>query len=204
MALNSNFVINRIGFKPVEALAGSTSSPIESDKTYTSSRLGLTFVRMDQPDPPPPSVSSPMHEPLGNTETQSSRIGIAHDTETDQPVVVKSIRSTRSGWIRPVDGMCWFLSALWEGVWADRPAHNPTESAKDPCEFMIDPVPGSLPTPAQNNISIEYRKGTYKMPSELIARLRAFSAVSHQYQYRLVMESLNEFLAAHGYPSGRD
>jgi hypothetical protein len=97
--------------------------------------------------------------------------------------------------------MCWFLSALWEGVWAARPAKIPTELAEGPCEVSNQSAQHSKPTSASSSTVVDYRKGTYKMPIELLNRLRSFSTISHQYQYRLVIESLNEFLAAHGYPS---
>ena len=194
MALNSNFVINRIGFTPGESGPDrpTPGSPGDLDASYTSSRLGLTFVRQDQP--PAMQDKAPRTTPIApdNGETLSARLGISPET--------KPGNVARPFWSRFIHAPAALTGAVRKLFSRKRkPQRDKTARIEETHDFKSHPVENPAPKPASNEPPTAYRKGTYKLPAELISRLRTCAKTNHEYQYKLVTESLDEFLTAKGF-----
>ena len=196
MALNSNFVINRLGFTP-EATGESAEVPHDADSTYTASRLGLTFVRQDQPafGSAGVSVSVPMPSAPHDLEALDSRLGISTDSEPAQGAV----KVRKPFWPKFRNAASVLAIAVRKGI-LGKLSPKPTASAylETSHAFVSHPIEGPALKAADNHPPA-YQKGTFKMPSKLLARLRACAAADHRYQYKLVIESLDEFLTSKGF-----
>ena len=197
MALNSNFVINRLDFTS-EATGESAEAPHDADSTYTASRLGLTFVRQDQPafGSAGVSVSVPMPSDPHDLEALDSRLGISTDSETTQPAA----KVLKPFWPKFRNAAAVLAIAAKKGI-LGKLAPRPTASAhlETSHAFVSHPIESATLKTARNQPLPVYRKGTFKMPSELMARLRACAAADHRYQYKLVIESLDGFLTSKGF-----
>jgi hypothetical protein len=190
MALNSNFVINRIGFTPGETGSRSPDSPGDLDATYTSARLGLSFVRQDQPFVEPAETFIPAPLAPDDEDTADSSLGISPEIEYSEP--------PKPFWPRFRNAAAMLTGAVRNGIIGRLNTPEHTEASQD---FVSHPVecPSPKSTGDADPVPI-YRKGTYKIPSELMARLKNCAAASHEYQYSLVTDSLDEFLTAKGFP----
>jgi hypothetical protein len=197
MALNSNFVINRLNYTPVEVTGRSAEAPHNSDSTYTAARLGLTIVRQDEPAAEHAEVSVPKPGEPHNLETLNSRLGISVDSE--EPA--QGARKVRKPfWPRFRNAAAVLAIAVGKGILgklAPRPKAPPRLKASG--AFVSHPLESPTPIAALNAPQAAYRKGTFKMPSELLTRLKACAIANHKYQYRLVIESLDESLTSIGF-----
>lgn len=196
MALNSNLVINRLGFTPCEANGESPQVLHDTDATYTASRLGLTFVRHDQPVVGPTEVSVPMPDEPNDGEVLNSRLGISPDSEFAQGAA--EVR--KPFWPKFRDAVAVLAIAIKKGILGKlTPRRSTTAHLEASRGFISHPVESPAPKTADNQPATVYRKGTFKMPSQLLTRLKACAAASHKYQYRLVIESLDESLTSKGF-----
>ena len=194
MALNSNFVINRIGFAPGESGERSPAAPRDLDATYTSARLGLAFVRQDQPFVEPATTSMPAPVALGDEDTVDSRLGISPEIEYAEP--------PKPFWPRFRNAATILAGAVRKGMLKKlEPPQREPKQIEASQDFVAHPVKCPSPMAADDADPVPiYRKGTYKIPTELMARLKNCATASHEYQYSLVTESLDEFLTAKGFP----
>ena len=196
MALNSNFVINRLGFTPSEANGASTEVLHNTDAAYTASRLGLTFVRQDEPVVKPVEACVPMPGEPHDGGALDSRLGISPDSEPAQGAaeVRKPFRS------RFRNAVAVLAIAVKKGIIGKlTPRPRATAHLEASHAFISHPAERPAPKTAPNQPPAVYRKGTFKMPSGLMTRLKACASASHRYQYRLVTESLDEFLTSEGF-----
>ena len=191
MALNSNFVINRLGFMPCQASGEPSEGPGNADSTYTASRLGLTFVRQAQPDAGPAAeASAPI---LDDGDALDSRMGICKPAQG-------SVKVGKPFWPRFRKAAAVLAVAVKDGILGKLTAgRNATPHIEALHDFVSHRVESPAPKTTRNQPLAIYRKGTYKLPSELMARLKTCAAANHEYQYRLVIESLDEFLTANGF-----
>jgi hypothetical protein len=194
MALNSNFVINRIGFTPGESGSRSPDAPRDLDATYTSSRLGLSFVRQDQPFVEPAETFTPAPLALDDEDTAESRLGISPEIEYSEP--------PKPFWPRFRNAATMLAGAVSKGILRKlEPRQRAPKQIEASQDFVSHPVQCPSPKSADDADPIPiYRKGTYKIPTELMARLKNCATVSHEYQYSLVTESLDDFLTTKGFP----
>ena len=196
MALNSNLVINRLGFTHGEATCESAEVPHDADSTYTASRLGLTFARQDQPAVGSAEVSVPMPETPHDAEALDSRLGISADSETTQPAA----EVHKPFWPKFRNAVALLAIAVKKGILGKlTPRPRATAHLEASHAFVSHPIESPAPKPAPDQPPTVYRKGTFKMPSELLSRLKACAAANHRYQYRLVVESLDESLTSKGF-----
>ena len=186
MALNSTFVINRMGLATCKASNRPLIEPM--DKTYTASRLGLTFAGCDQQISEP---AAPRRPGLQAPDTLDSRLGISSDSET----APGPVKVSKPFWPRFRSAVAVLSIAVKNGI-LHKLAPPPHAFRHDhaPEDFLSHPVDCPSPKASSDYPSIVYRKGTYKMPVELLAHLKSCAATNHMYQYRLVTESLEEFL----------
>ncbi|MCP4376645.1 MAG: hypothetical protein GY794_10790 [bacterium] len=171
MALNSNFVINRIGFTHGEPNGESVEVLHRTDSTYTASRLGLIFAESDQPDGHVAEASVPIPVITRDSESPESRPGISPD----------SVKVPKSFWAK--------LRRVFGALAVKAPAKVDLPHAKA----------SQPPKTPPNHPATAYRKGTFKMPSELLTRLKTYAAANHKYQYTLVSESLDKYLTSEGF-----
>jgi hypothetical protein len=178
MALNSNFVINRIGFTHGELNGKSTEVLHKTDSTYTASRLGLIFAESDQPDAGGVEASVPIPVITHDSEALDSRLGILLD----------SAKAPKSFWSK------------FRRVFSSLAGAIKGRSRRAQVKVDLPRAKASQPlkTPA-NHPATAYRKGTFKMPSGLLTRLKACAASNHRYQYILVTESLDKYLTSEGF-----
>lgn len=197
MALNSNLVINRLGFTPGEATGESAMMPHDADPTYTASRLGLTVVGQDQPVAAT-ELSAPEPVDSHDGETLDSHLGISTDSKHAQTASAVH----KPFWPRFRNAASVLTIAVKRGI-LDKLGHKPLESPSidESLAFVSDPVEEPVIKPVSDKPATEYRKGTFKMPTELLSRLRTFAKANNSYQYSVVAESLDEFLASRGFPA---
>jgi len=196
MALNSNLVINRLGFTHGGANGESAEVLHNADSTYTASRLGLTFVRQDQPVVAPAEVSVPMPDEPNDGEVLNSRLGISPDSKPAQGAA--EVR--KPFWPKFRNAVALLAIAVKKGILGKlTPSRGTTAHLEASRGFVSHPIESPAPKTADNQPATVYRKGTFKMPSELLTRLKACAAASHRYQYSLVIESLDESLTSKGF-----
>jgi|GEM_PF-2925332 len=196
MALNSNLVINRLGFTHGEANGESTEMLYDADSTYTAARLGLTFVRQDQVVVGPAEVSVPMPDEPNHAEVLNSRLGISPDSKPAQDAA--EVR--KPFWPKFRDAVALLAIAVKKGILGKiTPKRRTTAHHEASRRLLSHPIESPSPKTADNQPATGYRKGTFKMPSELLARLKTCAAASHRYQYSLVIESLDESLTSKGF-----
>ena len=196
MELNSNLVINRLGFTHDGPTGESVKAPHDSNPTYTASRLGLTLVRQDQPD-----VAAEQFVPMPDTphagEALDSRLGISPDSEPSQG----GVKVRKPFWPRFRKAAASLAVAVKKGILGNM-APRPTEHPEAPHAFVSsDPIGSPATKTGGNQPETVYRKGTFKMPAEMLARLKAFATANHTYQYSLVMDSVGKSLASRGFPA---
>ncbi|MDP6544357.1 MAG: hypothetical protein QGH60_10220 [Phycisphaerae bacterium] len=195
MALNSNLVINRLGFTPGDANGESPEVRHNTDATYTASRLGLTLVKLGQPVGSV-ETSVPMPAEPHDGEALDSRLGISTGSELAQSRT--AVR--KPFWPRFRNAVSLLAIAVKKGILGKlTPRQRATAHHEASHAFISHPVESPAPKTADNGPPTVYRKGTFKMPSGLLARLKACAAANHKYQYRLVIESLDESLTAKGF-----
>ena len=192
-ALNSNFVINRLGVTPCDTNGESGQAPEKADSTYTVSRLGLAFVGQDQPEVEPAETSSPEPAALTVVDTVDSRLGIS-------PEEAELVKSDKPFWPNFRNAAVMLSEAVKKRILSKlKPQRKTTEHKEVSNQFVFKTADCPAPTAAWERPSTLYRRGTYKLPSELMARLKTCAAANHQYQYRVVIESLETFLTSKGF-----
>jgi len=194
MALNSTFVINRMGAATCDAGSRSVIEPM--DETYTASRLGLTFVRRDQSICEPPRSPEPAQQRLQHSDALDSRLGISSQREADRV----GSHAHEPFWPKFRHAAAVLAIAVKDGIIGKlKPPSRPAEQFATAEDHASDSLGWPSMEGDDDQDQVVYRKGTYKMPEELITRLRRCAEISHRYQYRLVMQSLDEFLTAEGF-----
>jgi len=214
MALNSTLVLNRLGMEPCESARLPTPEPLND--TYTTSRLGLTFAGHDDPVRPRPVESPPPRIVLKRPEPLDSRldVDVSIDKEPDPPPpsepIAASEPSVPSGrkplWPRFRRAASVLAIAIKNGILTRFiPTPKPVRQSEvseveievGAEEFKAHQITCPSPVYSESEQMVVYKKGTYKMPAELMSRLKHCAEASHQYQYRLVIESVEEFLTEH-------
>ncbi|MDP6634779.1 MAG: hypothetical protein QGG42_07775 [Phycisphaerae bacterium] len=196
MALNSNFVMNRMGLASCEASGQSAQASGALDATYTASRLGLTFVKQDQPITERTDMPTPTATVLHESNALDARLGISAESESTPT----AIKVSKPFWPRFRRAAAVLAIALKKGIMGRlRPRPDATANSEADPGFLSHPVERPALKAGDIERTTVYRKGTYKLPSELMARLKTCAAATHMYQYRLVIESLEEFLTAKGF-----
>ena len=196
MALNSNLVINRLGFTPGEANGEFAEVLHDADATYTASRLGLTFVRPGQSVVSPVETSVSMPGEPYDSEALDSRLGISTDSEPAH----HATKVSKPFWPKFHNAVTLLAIAVKRGIIGKlTPRPRATAHLEASHAFVSHPVESPAPKPAPDQPATVYRKGTFNMPSELLTRLKACAAANHRYQYRLVIESLDESLTSKGF-----
>jgi hypothetical protein len=197
MALNSNFVINRVGLTPsVQGGDDAVETPGDLEASYTASRLGLALSGQDQPlviapEETPESVS----DALDGEGSLDSRLGISSESQTSQDTVAVC----KPFWPKFRDAAAVLAGAVKEGILGKLEPPRKVDAPTETSQTFVYPVAPPISKEAANKSNAAYRRGTYKMPTELIARLRTCAKANHKYQYKLVTESLDEFLTSKGF-----
>ena len=195
MALNSNFVMNRIGFTPCETSGDPATPHGDMDATYTSSRLGLTFVAADKRPARPTERPAPKLSPRSNDKSLNRPPTVSIErpamNQTPKP---RKVRTPL--WNRFWSAVSSLVASVMKQTQKPKAGLKAIEQVETPESIPSRPAEAPAHKAARDDSDTIYRKGTYKMPAELITRLKHCSKVSHEYQYRLVIESLDEFLTS--------
>jgi len=206
--------------EPCEAARLPTPEPLND--TYTTSRLGLTFAGRDdsvQPKPVEPPPPAPIV--LKRPEPLKPRPVVPIAKEPDPPAPSEPSEPIAPGesispsgrkplWSRLRSAAGVLAIAIRNGIlkrFIARPKPDPQPEVSEAVaeveivaeDFKAHQIVCPSPIPSESDSTVVYKKGTYKMPAELMARLKHCAKESHQYQYRLVIESVEEFLTEHGF-----
>ena len=129
-------------------------------------------------------------------EALDSRLGISTDSETSQ----SKAEAHKPFWPKFRNAVAVLAIAVKKGILGKlTPRPKATAHLEASNTLMSHRVENPAPKTALDQPPTVYRKGTFKMPSELLSRLKTCAAASHKYQYRLVIESLDESLTSKGF-----
>jgi len=195
MALHSNLVMDPLGDTSGGPENMSPAALRREKNTYTIARLGLTFAGPEQDvgetaadDSDAKALSPEPHDP----EAIDSRLGVLPDEP--QPASDSRCRI----WPRFRGA----VASLTAGISSRIVSILAPAAGTGHDELPVDaPLPGkhtSLPDPDRQT-KRKYRKGTFKMPAELLVRLKACAESCRSYQYTLVDQAVDQFLQEQGF-----